>query len=202
MLTVDITHRFHNSSIQAQFELSPGETLGIYGKSGIGKSTLLRSIAGLTLPTAGEIKWCDVLWTNNKNIISSQDRKVGLVFQDCALFPNLTVEENLRFSQQTSDAHFNDMVEVLEIASILHKKPNFLSGGQKQRTAIGRAIACDPELILLDEPFSALDDEVKENIKSYLKSYISNQRKTAIIASHDRNDLAFFTNNILRLKES
>ena len=203
MLKVDIHLNFISYQILADFKMNKGETLGLYGKSGIGKSTLLKIIAGLSQAKRASIKWNDIAWNKGDlQLVKPQERNAGVVFQDFALFPNLTVEENLKYAQQIDDNQMSEIIEVLDIQSILHKKSNAISGGQKQRTALGRALAYNPSLLLMDEPFSAVDDAIKENIKHYIKTYISKHEKMAIIASHDKDDLAFFTDSILDLNDT
>lgn len=201
MLKVDLVHKFQSYSVEAKFELMTGQSLGLFGKSGIGKSTVLRAIAGLVVPNKGEITFNGAVWTEDQIILPTQERHVGLVFQDFALFPNMTVEENLRYAQQLSESDFDEILDVFDIRSILPKKANFLSGGQRQRTAIGRALIYNPKILLLDEPFSALDDDIKSEIKKYLKSFVEERNKSAIIASHDLEDLTFFTDDVLRMTQ-
>ncbi|SMD38066.1 iron(III) transport system ATP-binding protein [Reichenbachiella faecimaris] len=203
MLKLDIKLNFKSYQLRLNNEVLPGETLGIYGKSGIGKSTLLKVIAGLQPSNQSTIDCDGKLWNSGieKNQVLSKDREVGMVFQDFALFPNLTVKENLEYARRVSESDFQQLISTLDIENILDKKSTEISGGQKQRTAIGRAIAYNPSILLMDEPFAALDDQIKNKIKSFLKSYISDQRKIAIIASHDHADLEFFTDRIIMFQE-
>ncbi|MEP2024964.1 MAG: ATP-binding cassette domain-containing protein [Reichenbachiella sp.] len=203
MLKLDLKLNFKTHQIDLKTAIQSGDTLGIYGKSGIGKSTLLKIIAGIQKSSQSMIIHNDIIWNSRSNgsQVLSKDREVGLVFQDFALFPNLTVKENLEYARRISDADFDQLVFTLDIENILDKKSTDISGGQKQRTAIGRAMAYDPKVILMDEPFAALDDGIKSKIKSFLKSYISDRNKIAIIASHDYADLEFFTDQIVTLQE-
>jgi len=204
MLKLDINLDFESYGLNMLANLQAGETLGIYGKSGIGKSTLLKVIAGLQKSNQSTIYYDQHAWNEpSKGIhIPSKNRSVGLVFQDFALFPNLTVKQNLQYAQKISERALNELILTLDISPILNKKSNEISGGQKQRTAIGRAIAYDPQILLMDEPFVALDEEIKLSIKTFLKSYIIDKKKIAIIASHDQTDLSFFTDQIVSLREA
>lgn len=202
MLKTALHLDFKSFAIDLNFELSKGNTLGLYGKSGIGKSTILRTIAGLNIPREGSIYYGDDCWLNTASnlFVKAQQRPTDLVFQDFALFPNFTVIENLKFAQRVADDRLQEIISVLDIGSLLDKKTTEISGGQKQRTAIGRLLAYDPKVLLFDEPFSALDQEIKQTAMCYIKSWISEGDKMAILASHDQSDLSFFTKDILEVK--
>lgn len=201
MLSLDIQLNFSSYQLSTKLDINAGEIVGLYGKSGIGKSTLLKVISGLYVPKFANISFNKTLWnTANEGIITPpQKRSIGMVFQDFALFPHLTVLKNIQYSQRIPEKELMLLIDTLEIKDILQKKTNHISGGQKQRVAIGRAIVYDPNVLLMDEPFAALDDEVKNSIKLFLKTYIADKEKIAIIASHDRQDLEFFTNKIVTL---
>lgn len=201
MLTVDVQIDFKGYQLSTQLDIQPGKTVGLYGKSGIGKSTLLKVIAGLQHPSSGRVSFDQTVWndTPHKTFVPPQKRSIGMVFQDFALFPNLSVMENLKFAQRNSDQELATLVDTFDIRDILDQSPNEISGGQKQRVAIGRALCYNPKVLLMDEPFAALDDEIKESIKILLRSYITDHKKTALIASHDIQDLAFFTDDIIKL---
>lgn len=201
MLTFELTFDFGSHQLGCQKQLKKGEIIGLYGKSGIGKSTVLRSIAGLHKPHYAKISWQHTAWNDSKKniFIYPQYRSVGLVFQDYALFPHLTVLENLQYGQRISEESLSGLIDALSIENILKQKPNEISGGQQQRTAIGRAITYNPKILLMDEPFSALDNHTKSTVRSFLKDYINENEKTTIIASHDQTDLRFFSNDIIHL---
>lgn len=203
MLKLNLHLDFNQYHISLYEEIQKGQVLGLHGKSGIGKSTLLKVIAGLQTSTNCYISYDSEIWNDaaKRTHLASKDREVGLVFQDFALFPNLTVIENLLYAQRISDTEMEELIATLDISGILNKKSNEISGGQKQRTAIGRAIAYDPKVLLLDEPFAALDDSNKSRIKTFLKSYLSEKNKIALIASHDISDLEYFTDHIVKLEE-
>lgn len=203
MLKLEINLDFKNYSLSIEEEVQKGGVLGLLGKSGIGKSTVLKVIAGLQKTNQSTVSYNGKIWNDSstRSFVPSKDRAVGLVFQDFALFPNLTVRENLAYAQKISNTALDELVSILDISDILNKKSNEISGGQKQRTAIGRAIAYNPDVLLMDEPFAALDDEIKFTIKSFLKTYLIDHNKIAIIVSHDQSDLTFFTNQIIKLQE-
>lgn len=204
MLALDVHIDFDNHSLSTQLEVPESGTVGLFGKSGIGKSTLLKVISGLYRPHRGHLSLNGKIWNDNAHniFLPAQKRSVGMVFQDFALFPNLSVLENLQFAQSIPETELSELVDVLDIKNLLNKKTTSISGGQKQRVAIGRAIAYNPKVLLMDEPFAALDEEIKENIKVFLKEYIKSKSKIAILASHDIRDLEYFTNTIVRITES
>ncbi|MBU2913183.1 ATP-binding cassette domain-containing protein [Reichenbachiella agariperforans] len=201
MLVTEISLQFEQFSTPISFTLKPGNTLGLFGKSGVGKSSLLHAIAGLNHRFEGKISFNDMIWDQNNKHLAPQIRSIGLVFQDYALFPNMTVEQNLRYAQGIDQVELKEIIDMLEIHSLLGKSTNHLSGGQKQRVAIGRALAYNPDILLLDEPFSALDISVKQKISSFLKNYFILKNKHVILSSHIREDLRFFTEDILEIKE-
>lgn len=188
-----------------QAEVGNGIT-GIFGPSGHGKTTLLNVIAGLVKPESGKIKM------RGRSIFSSfqkidcpvNQRRIGYVFQDIRLFPHLNVSKNLRYginkkeSGNIQEAH---LFEVLQINDLLKKKPSECSGGEKQRIAIGRALLSGAQILLMDEPFSAVDIKLRSNILPFLKAINSQFNIPMLIISHDLTDLLSLTNNLLLVKD-
>ncbi|HEX9152494.1 MAG TPA: ATP-binding cassette domain-containing protein, partial [Flavobacterium sp.] len=158
--------------LDVSFTVEKGQFLSIYGNSGAGKTTILRILAGLTEAEKVAIKVENEVWDNSqkKTHLSVQKRSIGFVFQDFALFPNLTVKENLMFALQKNDTSdiVAELIELMELQSLQNSKPQNLSGGQKQRVALARAIVRKPKILLLDEPLSALDDEMRFKLQDYI----------------------------------
>jgi len=183
--------------------LHQGELLAISGSSGCGKTTLLRMLAGLATPEQGFIQWGDKIWLDSNQGINvpPQERRVGLVFQDYALFPNMTLGENLRYALRSSaDAGLlPGIVETLGLRDLLHRKPNQVSGGQRQRAAFARALASQPSLLLLDEPFSALDWELRWRLQDELREWHKKFGCTTIVVSHDLLELFRVSDRVLRI---
>ncbi len=165
------------------------EFITLYGKSGVGKTTTLKMIAGLLSPDEGEILVHEKPWVNvNRKIhLSPQKRKVGFVFQDYALFPNMSVEENLSFAQsgKNDKKGIDDLIEITDLGNLKDRKPNTLSGGQQQRVALARALVQRPEILLLDEPLSALDHEMRVTLQDYILKVHREFRLTTFLVSHD-----------------
>ena len=161
----------------------------ISGPSGIGKTTLLKIIAGLTTPDNGTLSVDEEVWFDKEKQFSKrvQERDVGFVFQDYALFPNMTVEQHLKFG--TDDASYiSSLLELGEMNQFRKRYPKQLSGGQQQRLAILRALSTKPRFLLLDEPFTALDSELKLQITTRLKTLFEEQKTTVILVSHLPNE--------------
>jgi molybdate transport system ATP-binding protein len=174
--------------LNVDFELEAGKFLTLYGNSGAGKTTLLRIIAGLTAIQAGHIQIGKEVWYGDggKINISPQKRSVGMVFQDFALFPHLTVRENIGFGAKKADdkRQVEEMIELMDLEHLQRFKPHQLSGGQKQRVALARAIARKPSVLLLDEPLSALDEEMRFKLQEYILKVHRLYKLTSILVSH------------------
>ncbi len=178
---------------RAAFELFPGELLALVGESGSGKTTLLRMIAGLEQPDEGSIALGGHALVDGKKAVPPHERGIGLLFQDYALFPHLTIFENIAFglralSKKDQVARVNDMMAVTGLAVDGTRYPHELSGGQQQRVALARALAAHPRLLLLDEPFSNLDTILREQIREEVKEIIAKTGTTAILVTHDIKD--------------
>ncbi|SDT61225.1 molybdate transport system ATP-binding protein [Mucilaginibacter mallensis] len=174
-----IDHQFADSSITK-----------IYGPSGAGKTTFLKIIAGLVVPEKGGITVDGVTWlnTSSKISLSPQKRLVGFVFQNYALFPNMTVQEHLEYA--SNDAQWiQRLLKIGKLETLSDHKPEYLSGGQQQRLAILRAIAIRPKLLLMDEPFSALDPKMKSALIAELKLLFAELKMTVLIVSHNPQEL-------------
>ncbi|MEL6867892.1 MAG: ATP-binding cassette domain-containing protein [Bacteroidota bacterium] len=186
-------------------EIKQGQLLGLYGKSGAGKTTVLRILAGLLQADSGQIvvegqPWLDV----EKGIsLRPQQRSVGLVFQDYALFPNMTVRENLNFAlgKGQDSRLIEELIEVSELQGLQKQKPAKLSGGQKQRVALARALVQMPPLLLLDEPFSAVDQEMRIKLQDYLLQVHQKYALTIILISHDITEIIKMADQVVELEE-
>ncbi|MBF7042459.1 ATP-binding cassette domain-containing protein [Campylobacter volucris] len=203
MLKVDICKIFKNKhsdfKLQAKFEIQQGEFLAIFGKSGSGKTTLLRVIAGFE-KALGFCEFNNEIFFNQKQFLSIQKRNIGFLFQDYALFENMNVEQNLLFAK--NDQKFaNELLELLNLNS--HRKNHILelSGGQKQRVALARALMRKPKLLLLDEPFSALDNEIKLNLHDYLLNIHKIYNITTILITHDVSEAYKLANKVIILDQ-
>jgi len=169
------------------------ELLAILGSSGAGKSTLLRLIAGFETPSAGEI-WLDGKQVSSStNLLAPENRGIGIVPQDSALFPHLTVRGNIEFGllgydKAQKNARVQELLKLTRMEEFADRKPDQLSGGQAQRVALARALAKKPALVLLDEPFSALDAELREVLRAEVKAVLKVEGATAILVTHDQEE--------------
>jgi molybdate transport system ATP-binding protein len=174
--------------LNVSFQVENGRFLSLYGSSGAGKTTILRILAGLTNTEKSFIEVDNVIWDNSekKFHLPVKERSIGFVFQDFALFPNLSVRENLEFALQrdASKSIVNELLDLMELQSLQKSKPHELSGGQKQRVALARAIVRKPKILLLDEPLSALDDEMRSRLQDFILRIHQHYQLTTIIVSH------------------
>ena len=176
-------------NVSAQFERNA--ITRIAGPSGIGKTTLLRIIAGLVDPDEGVITVGDEIWfsADQKYSKKVQEREVGFVFQDYALFPNMTVLQHLQYG--TDDGIYIDrLLKTGEMEAFKHSYPKQLSGGQQQRLAILRALSTKPRLLLMDEPFSALDQQLKSRFIANLQILFAELEMTVLLVTHAENEMA------------
>lgn len=190
-------------------QINTGEIVSLMGSSASGKTSLIRSIAGFHNITSGIIRIDNQIVNDFNKCVDVAERNVGVIFQDLALFPHLTVRENILFGLHKVDTaqkqkRAQKLEELLNIENITDRYPNQISGGQQQRVAIARAIAPKPNLLLLDEPFSALDYELKDNLMSDIMKLIKSEKITAILITHSAEEafkmsdkIAFISNNTI-----
>ena len=180
-----------------------GQFIAIYGNSGAGKTTILRILAGLTQAEKTYIKVGNEIWDDSqkKFHLEIQKRSIGFVFQDFALFPNLTVKENLAFALSKNDSAeiVSELIELMELQSLQNSKPHQLSGGQKQRVALARAIVRKPEILLLDEPLSALDDEMRFKLQDYILKIHQKYQSTTLMISHSIAEIFKLSDKVIVL---
>ncbi|MCF0042967.1 sulfate/molybdate ABC transporter ATP-binding protein [Dyadobacter fanqingshengii] len=197
LLDVHIKHSLQTvhgvMPMEIALSLAKEQILAITGPSGAGKTTLLRHIAGLLTPETGKIVFGNELWldSSKQKSVVPQLRNIGFVFQDYALFPHLTVEENLLFGlPKGSDRSIvEDLLTATELSNLANRKPNQLSGGQQQRVALARALVRKPDLMLLDEPFAALDYDMRYHLQDMLLKFHQQHHFTMIIVTHDIGEI-------------
>lgn len=187
-----------------QFTIEKGEFITLLGPSGCGKSTLLRCIAGLEQPNNGE------LYIDRKNIThqAAQQRGVGMVFQSYALFPNMTVEDNIGFSlkiRKTDNIERKkavaDVIEMVELQGKENQFPHQLSGGQRQRVALARALVMKPQILLLDEPLSALDARIRKHLRQQIRHIQRELKLTTIFVTHDQDEAMIMSDRIFLMNK-
>jgi molybdenum ABC transporter ATP-binding protein len=176
-------------SFELRLSLEVASTVALVGPSGAGKSTVLRAIAGLVRPREGRIASGESVWFDaaHKIDLPPERRRVGLVFQDYALFPHLTVRQNVEYARRSAADEYLDR---LGIRHLERAKPGDLSGGERQRVALARALARDPDILLLDEPLSALDPHTKAGVRSELQELLGALRLPTLLVTHDFEDAA------------
>ena len=190
IIVKNISYSLNNNFLikDLSFEIT-NSTFGVVeGISGIGKTTLLNLIAGLKKPMSGEIILNNKILSNDREFVLPENRNIGYVFQDFALFPHINVKKNILFASKNKKSNFYlKVIKKLNLESHLQKMPHELSGGLMQRVAICRALLMEPSLLILDEPFSNLDYENSINVQSILKEYISENKIPCLIVSHNTN---------------
>ena len=191
-------------TLDVSCEIREGDFISLYGPSGAGKTSLLRMLAGLMQPDSGFIKMNDEIWfdSEKKIKVNPQQRLVGFVFQDYALFPNMNVEENISYASAKNDSKKNidELLEITGLSGLRDKKIQTLSGGQQQRVALARAIARKPKLLLLDEPLSAIDNEMRATLQNTLLTIHAQYKVTSIIVSHNINEIIKLTSKTIHIK--
>jgi iron(III) transport system ATP-binding protein len=174
-------------------EVKKGEIVALIGPSGSGKSTILRLLSGLETPAAGVIKFNDHIVYDEKVNLEPQQRNIGMIFQDYALFPHLTVLKNVQFgikgSSKERKAKAFEFLQMVEMTEHADKYPHQCSGGQQQRIAIARALAAEPKILLLDEPFSNLDAKLRAGVRREIRDVIKKANISAVLVTHDQADV-------------
>lgn len=195
-LDVKIHKKLKEFELDVEFSAENG-CIGLMGPSGSGKSMTLRCIAGIEKPDYGRIVLGDkVLFDSEKRInLPARLRKAGYLFQSYALFPNMTVRKNTAEGSKGNMERAEEMMLRFHIEELADRYPRQLSGGQKQRVALARLMASEPEVILLDEPFAALDDELKEELHDEMTEILSTVNKPSILVSHDKNEVVKICNS-------
>lgn len=206
MIKIDIKLPINTAKGKKQLELNTclkaNEITAIFGESGVGKTTLLKIIAGLIKPEFGRIKVGDELWLDTqKNInLAIQKRKIGFVFQDYALFPNMSVKENISYAA-TSKQKAEELLSLMNLENLAKIYPKNLSGGQAQRVALARALAREPQILLLDEPLSALDFKMRSFLQDELVKILQHFKITTLLVSHDLAEIYKLSHRILELSD-
>jgi molybdate transport system ATP-binding protein len=192
--------------LELKSALKLGSFNAIYGPSGVGKTSILRMLAGLMKPDEGLIEVDGVKWFDGTEDIhlKPQKRNVGIVFQDYGLFPHMTVEANIRFALQKNqkDTIVDELVEIMALGSLLEQKPQFLSGGQKQRVALARTLVQKPKLLLLDEPLTAIGKEMRDELQQHIKNIHNVYQLTTILVSHNIDEVIKLSDYIIRLRDN
>ena len=206
ILVENLTKNFGSSLIldHINLEIKTGQLIALLGPSGSGKSTLLRLIAGLENPDSGRI-W---LTGKDSNFLSIQERQIGFVFQSYALFNHLTVFQNIAYGLkmqqvkgQQMEFRVQELLKLIQLENFSNRYPNQLSGGQKQRIALARALAIEPKVLLLDEPFGALDIQVRKDLRNWLKKLHEEVSVTTLFVTHDQQEAMELAHEIVILKE-
>ena len=190
---------------EIDLDVKQGEIISILGKSGSGKSTLLNVIAGFEKADSGSLQINGQTIFDKKKHMAPQDRKIGFVFQNYALFPHLNVEKNLLFGvkeRKKRKTIVKELLEMIELEGYEKKYPHELSGGEQQRVSIARVLATDPDILLLDEPFSSVDTLLKKEIEKELLALIKKSGKTAIFVTHDPKEAMAISDRIAFLENA
>ena len=187
------------------FSLKEGEITSIIGASGIGKTTLLRIIAGLEQPVEGEVRINEKLVSSKNFILPPEKRNLGLVVEDRALFPHLNVKKNVMFGInyiEEKESLAREYLELFKVLDLEEKFPHEISAGQQQRVAFARALITNPDILLLDEPFAALDKKLKSELHVETKKIFKEKGLSVILVTHDEEEAEYFSDRIIEFQEN
>ena len=208
MLEFDqISHRYNGTKSvdNISFTIQAGELVTLLGPSGCGKTTLLRLAAGLETPSSGQVKLHGRVISTPNSVLPPEKRGIGLVFQSYALFPHLTVIDNVMFGLNGRNSATiqtaMDLLSELSLERFADMYPHELSGGQQQRVALARALAPNPALILLDEPFSGLDSRLRERVRDQMLHVLKERKTAALMVTHDAEEAMFMSDRIIVLND-
>jgi iron(III) transport system ATP-binding protein len=206
--TVSKTYNGRSVVDSLSLKVEAGERVVLFGPSGCGKSTVLNLIAGLVVPDLGEILIDGALVAApGRTLCEPEQRGIGMVFQDLALWPHMTVEENIEFglrarrmSAELRKRRVREMIELVELGAHLSSRPAELSGGEQQRVALSRALALAPQIVLMDEPLSALDEELSLQLREQILRLHSRLGFTLVYVTHSRGEAAALATRIIHLR--
>ena len=204
----NISKAFDNTEVlkDITLDIEKGKIISLLGKSGSGKSTLLNIIAGFEEPQSGILCLNNKILSDQNIFVEPQKRSIGFVFQNYALFPHMTIFENITFgidnyAKEKKTSIAKELLELVQLSGYEKRYPHELSGGQQQRVALVRSMALNPELILLDEPFSGIDTMLKAKIQKELLEILKSTHKTAIIVTHDSSEAMAMSDKIIYLED-
>jgi iron(III) transport system ATP-binding protein len=206
----NLVKKFHGSEHSAvndiSFELGADEILALVGPSGCGKTTTLRLIAGLERPDSGLIRLNDRVVASDSVFVPPEQRGVGMVFQDHALFPHLTVYENIAFGLRGRKPEeirtiVGEMLHLVGLLPLSKRYPHALSGGERQRVALARALAPRPVLLLMDEPFSSLDADLRTEVREHVRNILKSMQATVVFVTHDQDEALFMGDRLAVLQK-
>lgn len=201
MINININKKLHGANgemdLNVNLDIKQGEFLALAGLSGSGKTTLLRILAGLET-ASGTININNNIWLDNKFCLAPQKREIGFVFQDYALFPNFSVIDNLLYVNKDKELA-NYLLKMTELEELKNRFPQTLSGGQKQRISLCRALMNRPKILLMDEPLSALDSEMRTKLQNEILTLHKEFNTTTIMVSHDPSEIYRLANRVVIL---
>jgi len=201
MIEINLTKPLHGANgtmnLDINLSIKKGDFIALSGESGSGKTTLLRILAGLE-EASGNIKIENEIWLNKSKSLAPQKRGIGFVFQDYALFPNMNIKDNLLFVKNDKELA-NKLLEITELSELKKRLPNSLSGGQKQRVSLCRALMNQPKLLLMDEPLSALDPNMRTKLQNEILTLHKEFGTTTIMVSHDPSEIYHLASRVIVL---
>ncbi|WP_438426354.1 ATP-binding cassette domain-containing protein [Aquimarina macrocephali] len=190
--------------LDVNINIEQGQLVTLYGDSGAGKTSILRMVAGLLQTDEGLITVNQKTWLDTKKgiCLKPQQRKIGFVFQDYALFPNMTVKENLLFAVEKGQNKkvVNELIDIIKLGDLQDRKPENLSGGQKQRVALARALVRRPEILMLDEPLSALDIKMRTKLQDYILKVHKQFNLTTLLISHEIGEVIKMSDTVFSIE--
>ena len=203
----NLSHAYDQNTLTIKdfsFSLQKGEIVSILGPSGIGKTTLLRIVAGLEHVMDGEVKISDKVVSKKNFLLPPEKRNLGLVVEDRALFPHLNIEKNVMFGINhihERESLAQEYLGLFKVAELSKKYPHEISAGQQQRVAFARAIITNPDILLLDEPFGALDKTLKEELHDEAKKIFKDKDLSVLLVTHDEEEAEYFSDRIIEFQE-
>ena len=200
-LQVEIQKKVPDFTIDVAFSCAPGQLLAVVGPSGSGKTTIIRTIAGLEQPESGRIVNRDTVWldTARRTMVPARKRQLGYVFQEHTLFPHLSIEQNVAFAADDPRA-VAAYLKLFGIEDLRRRRPQQVSGGERQRAALAQALARNPQVLLLDEPFSALDVVTRRKLRADLSSMKERLRIPIIHVTHDLEEASALADRVLAIE--